>query len=73
MKIKPKVLKAINTPAKRTKIALSLGQGEQSVAIMCRRNVDNGPLTKEAALMAIREMTGLSNSQILVAEEPAKA
>jgi hypothetical protein len=65
MKIKKKVLVKINHPEPRTRIALSLGQGEQSVALMCRKNTVNGPLTKAAALKAIREITGLSDDEIL--------
>jgi hypothetical protein len=68
MKIRKKVLNKINTPEKRTRIALSLGQGEQSVAVMCRRNTVNGPLTKAAALKAIREITGLTDDEILEGE-----
>jgi hypothetical protein len=65
MKIKKKVLNKINTPYDRTRIALALGQGEQSVALMCRKNAVNGPLTKAAALIAIREITGLGDEDIL--------
>lgn len=72
MKIKRRVLTKINTPRHRTLIAMALGQGEQSVAIMCRRNAKNGPLTKAAALLAIREITGLSDEEILEIDEDAK-
>lgn len=65
MKIKKRVLNKINTPEHRTRIAMALKQGEQSVAVMCRRNTDNGPLTKAAALIAIREITGLTDEDIL--------
>jgi hypothetical protein len=68
MKIKARILNKINTPENRTRIALALRQGEQSVAKACRTNSQNGPLTKAAALKAIREITGLTDEQILDAD-----
>lgn len=69
MKIRKEILDQIDNPQSRTKIAMALKQGEQSIALACRTNQDNGTLTKMAALKAISEETGLPIDEILV-EEP---
>lgn len=65
MKIKRDILQKIDNPQSRTKIALALGQGEQSIASACRANQDNGTLTKMAALKAISDETGIGIEEIL--------
>ena len=65
MRIKQDILDSINNPQSRTKIALALGIGEQSIAINCRANSTNGVLTKYAALEVISEETGKSIEEIL--------
>jgi hypothetical protein len=74
MKIKQEVLDLINNPMARNRIGLALGNGEQAVAVACRQNSINGPLTKAAAIKVIREETGLTDSEILedVPEEATK-
>ena len=68
MKIRQEVLDKIDNPGTRSRIAASLKQGEQSVALACRNNSDDGPLTKYAALVAISEITGLPFDQIVEEE-----
>ncbi len=58
MRIKQDILDLVNNPQSRTKIAMALSLGEQSIAIACRENIDNGTLTKYAALEVISEETG---------------
>lgn len=65
MKIKQDILDLVNNPQSRTKIAMALQQGEQSIAIACRENVINGTLTKYAALEVISEETGKKIEDIL--------
>jgi hypothetical protein len=65
MKIIQDILDLVNNPQSRTKIAMALKQGEQSVAIACRQNADNGVLTKYAALEVISEETGKSIEEII--------
>lgn len=65
MKIRQEILERINNPVTRTKIAMALGQGEQSVVVLVRNNAPNGSLTKAAALKVIREETGLGYDEIL--------
>lgn len=65
MKIKKEILDKVDNPQSRTKIAMALGQGEQSIASACRANQDNGTLTKMAALKVISEETGIPVDQVL--------
>jgi hypothetical protein len=66
MKLKRSILEKINKPQVRTRIANSLGCGEQVVAIHMRRNTLNGRLTKMDALQAIsKELNGLAIAEIL--------
>lgn len=73
MKIKARVIAKINTPENRTRIALALRQGEQSIAKACKSNSENGPLTKAAAIKAIREITGFTDEQILDSDVKVKS
>lgn len=63
MQLKDEVLKKINTPRTRTRLALALECTDQTVIRYIRDNDDN--LTKAAALAVIREETGLEDSQLL--------
>ena len=65
MRIKQDILDSINNPQSRTKIAMALSMGEQSVAIACRANQTNGTLTKYAALAVISEETGKNIDELL--------
>ena len=65
MKIKQDILDLVNNPQSRTRIAMALQQGEQSIAIACRENVINGTLTKYAVLEVISEETGKKIEEIL--------
>lgn len=69
MKIKSDVLDQINIPTVRNRIAMAYGIGEQAVAVWCRKNRANGPLTKAQTLQVIRAETGLDNEDILESEE----
>jgi hypothetical protein len=65
MKVKQEILDKIDNPQSRTRIAMQLNQGEQSIALACRANQDNGTLTKMAALKAISEIVGIPVEEIL--------
>lgn len=65
MKIKQSILDIIDNPQTRTKLAMDLGCGEQSVALQLRNNKPNGRLTKMDALRAISKETGVSVEEIL--------
>jgi hypothetical protein len=61
----------INSPGAKSKLALALNCSEQSINKYIRENSDN--LTKAAALQVIREVTGLTDAEILVEEETIQA
>lgn len=63
MRLSQKALKAINTPAGRRRLMDTLGCTEFTIARYIQKNSDN--LTKAAALQVIRELTGLSDDEIL--------
>jgi hypothetical protein len=63
MKLTHKVLKAINTPVIRRRLMDVLGCTEFTISRYIQKNSDN--LTKAAAMQVIREVTGLSDSEIL--------
>lgn len=68
MKLTQKVLKAINNPVTRRRLMDVLGCTEFTIARYIQKNSDN--LTKAAAMQVIREVTGLTDNEIL--EESAK-
>jgi hypothetical protein len=61
------VLKKINNVHARLRIAMALGLTEQSVIRYIELNHSN--LTKAKALEVIRELTGLSDSEILESDK----
>ncbi|MBO9203383.1 MULTISPECIES: hypothetical protein [Niastella] len=63
MKLTQKSLKAINNPATRHRLMDVLGCTEFTIAQYIQKNSDN--LTKAAALQVIREVSGLSDNEIL--------
>ena len=63
MKLSQKALKAINNPATRRRLMDVLDCTEFTIARYIQKNSDN--LTKAAAMQVIREVTGLSDSDIL--------
>ncbi|WP_081148069.1 hypothetical protein [Niastella vici] len=63
MKLRKEVLKAINKPPTRRRLMDVLGCTEFTIARYIQKNSDN--LTKAAALQVIREVTGLTDSEIL--------
>jgi transcriptional antiterminator len=63
MKLSQKALIAINTPVIRRRLMDALGCTEFTISRYIQKNSDN--LTKAAALKVIREVTGLSDSEIL--------
>lgn len=65
-KLTQKALKAINNPVTRRRLMDALGCTEFTIARYIQKNSDN--LTKAAAMVIIRETTGLDDSEIL---EPA--
>lgn len=72
MKLSKKALKGIKNQPARLKLALAMGFSEQWINKCIDANKQNGPLTTATALKAIREETGLTDSEILE-EETAKA
>lgn len=63
MKLKKEVLNAINTPQTRRLLMDSLGVTEFTIARYIQKNSDN--LTKAASMQVIREVTGLSDAELL--------
>lgn len=63
MKLSQKVLKLINTPLTRRRLMDVLGCTEFTIARYIQKNSDN--LTKAAAMQVIREVTGLTDEEIL--------
>jgi transcriptional antiterminator len=68
MKLSQKALKAINNSVTRRRLMDVLGCTEFTIARYIQKNSDN--LTKAAAMQVIRDVTGLSDSEIL--EESSK-
>jgi len=66
MKLSQKALKAINNPVTRRRLMDALGCTEFTIARYIQKNSDN--LTKAAALLVIRDVTGLTDGEILEAE-----
>lgn len=69
MRIRETVIKDINTPSTRIKLAMALKCTEQTIIRYIDSNSEN--LTKAAALMIIRQETGLTDQEIL--EETVEA
>lgn len=65
MKIKQDIVDKIDNPISRTRIAMDLKVGEQTVALQLRQNNDNGRLTKMDALSAISKEVGIPVNEIL--------
>jgi len=63
MKLSQKALKAINNPITRRRLMDVLDCTEFTIARYIQKNSDN--LTKAAAMQVIREVTGLSDQEIL--------
>lgn len=69
MKIKQTILNQVDNPQSRTRIALDLKLGEQSVAVQMRNNSENGRMTKMDFLMAISKEAGVPVEEILEGED----
>ena len=63
MKLSQKAIKAINTPTIRRRLMDALGCTEFTISRYIQKNSDN--LTKAAAMQIIREVTGLTDTEIL--------
>lgn len=63
MKLTQKALKAINNPVTRRRLMDVLRCTEFTIARYIQKNSDN--LTKASAMQVIREVSGLSDSEIL--------
>lgn len=68
MKIKQSILDKVDNPQSRTRIAMDLKLGEQSVALQMRLNSHDGRMTKMDYLMAIAKEVGIGVSEILEEE-----
>lgn len=65
MKIKQTILDQVNNTKVRTKIAMAIDQGEQSIYHLMKDNKPNSSLTKYAALRVISEEVGAPIEDIL--------
>ncbi|MBO9203112.1 MULTISPECIES: hypothetical protein [Niastella] len=65
MKLSQEALKAINNPVTRRRLMDVLGCTEFTISRYIQKNSDN--LTKAAAMVVIREVTGLSDDEMLFA------
>jgi len=63
MKLSQQALKAINNAVTRRRLMDALGCTEFTIARYIQKNSDN--LTKAASMKIIREVTGLSDNEIL--------
>lgn len=63
MQLQKDVLKKINTPRTRTKLALALDCTDQTIIRYIKENDDS--LTKAASMEVIREELGLEDNDIL--------
>lgn len=68
MKIKQSILDKVDNPQSRTRIAIDLKLGEQSVALQMRLNSHDGRMTKMDYLKAISKEVGVGISEILEEE-----
>lgn len=65
MKIKQTILDLVDNPLSRTRIAVDLKVGEQTVALQMRNNSENGRMTKMDFLMAISKEAGVPVDQVI--------
>lgn len=68
MKVTQKILDLVDQPQPRTRIAMKLGVGEQTIAVHMRRNTPDGRMTKMDFLQAISEESGFPVDEILETE-----
>jgi hypothetical protein len=61
-------LELIKAPGIRRELTMTLSCVDQTIVRYIKNNDSNGPLTTVAAVQKIKEMTGLSESEILVRE-----
>jgi hypothetical protein len=69
MRLKSSVLDAIKDSKVRLKLQIALGVTDQTINRYIKDNSDD--LTKYAAMVVIREVTGLADQEILEFEEVA--
>jgi hypothetical protein len=72
MILKKSILKKVNNPQCRTRIALVLGVGEQTVYVHMRDNMPDNRLTKYDALKAISKEAEVGIEEILEDEKEVK-
>lgn len=65
MKLSKKALKAIHNPDARREISGVLRRCDMTIIRYIHSNKENGPLTTEAVIVKILEMTNLSRKDIL--------
>lgn len=73
MKLTQKALDAISIRSVKLALALGLGFSELWIGKLIEANKENGPLTTIMALGIIKKETGLSDQEILEAEEEVVA
>lgn len=61
-------IELIKEPGIRRALTVLLSCVDQTIVRYIKNNDSNGPLTTVAAVQKIKEMTGLSESEILVSE-----
>lgn len=69
MKLTQQVIERIKQPQVRRELTVALKCTDQTIIRHIKGNEDNGELTKAAALKVIREVTGLTDQEILETEE----
>lgn len=68
MKLTEHAIQSINNKTTRLKLGLALNMTEQWITKLISANTDNSALTLAASLKLIREETGLTDEEILEAE-----
>lgn len=69
MKLSQRAIDALTHRERRMALMLALDFTEIWIGKLLETNKDNGPLTTMAALKAIKDQTGLTDEEILEAEE----
>jgi adenosine/AMP kinase len=71
MRLSQKALNAISDPQSRMRIAMALGVSDPTIIRYLKNNDDE--LTKAAAMVVIRQITGFDDEQILEVEAAEKS
>jgi hypothetical protein len=72
MKLSKKAIKKIERET-RQKLAIALGFSEYWVGRLVEKNKSNGPLTTPPSLKVLRDVTGLTDDELLEESKPTTA